>query len=254
MVQLVELTKRFEARTVVDRLTLTVERGEWFILIGPNGAGKTTTLNMVTGVLPPTSGKAFVDGMNVRLDPVAVRQKIGVMQDNPYLFPYLTGLQYLQFVADVRRLERTTALRRAAELLDLFDLRDAANVPSDHYSHGMVRKLALAASLMSKPEVLFLDEPMSDLDPASANLVRAVLRHLRDKGVTVFMSTHILGVTEKVCDRIGILNQGRLLSSGTLEETLSVHPGSTLEEICLSVTGTDVESKLRLLEEGRGER
>ena len=220
----------------VDGLDLSVEDGELFVFLGPNGAGKTTSIKMCATLLQPTSGRVLVDGLDVVADSLQVRAGIGYLPENPFLYESLSGRQMLAFVGEARGMEPQRLQRRAHELLALLELDEAAEQPIRSYSHGMRKKVALAAALLHDPHVLLFDEPTSGLDPRSARVVKDLLLGLRDRGTTVFLSTHILEVAERMCDRAGIIQQGRLVAVGTMDE-LRAGRDASLEDIFLELTG-----------------
>jgi ABC-2 type transport system ATP-binding protein len=247
MIELQGLTKHYDQLVAVDRLDLTVRPGELFGFLGPNGAGKTTTIKMCTGLLTPTEGTALVGGHDVGRDGTAARALTGYVPDTPNLYAKLTGREFIRFMADVYRVDPARRERRLEELLELLDLQDAADELIEAYSHGMKQKTVLAGALIHDPQVLFLDEPTQGLDPRSARLVKDVLRALCQRGATAFMSTHILEVAERICDRVGIIYQGRLVALGTVEE-LRHGADRTLEDIFLEVTGgTEYAEVVRFL-------
>jgi ABC-2 type transport system ATP-binding protein len=233
------LVKQFGPHWAVNDLSFTVEAGEVFGFLGPNGAGKTTTIRVLTGLLKPTRGTAIVAGYDVQRDPIEVKRRIGYVADVPYLYPKLTGREFLSFIADLYSVDRAVAVEQGEQLLDLFDLADKADELVQGYSHGMRQKLALAAALLHSPRVVFLDEPTSGLDPRSARTVKDLLLGLARKGCTVFLSTHVLEIAQHMCDRVGIINRGELVAIGSLEELRhQAHAGSaSLEDIFLEVTG-----------------
>jgi ABC-2 type transport system ATP-binding protein len=220
----------------VDRLNLKVEGGEIFGLLGPNGAGKTTTFKMIVGLLQPTRGQVYVKGFNVQTHPLEAKRLMGFLPDSPLLYDKLTAWEFLRFVADLYEVERAQTERRASELLRLFDLEANADDLIDSFSHGMKQKTALAAALIHDPALLVLDEPTVGLDPKSARLIKDILRQLTKRGVTVLLSTHILEIAERMCDRIGIINQGELIAVGTMDE-LRAGGDDSLEDIFLELTG-----------------
>lgn len=255
MIQALALTKKFGKLTAVDRLDLQVQAGELFGFLGANGAGKTTTIKMLIGILRPTSGRALVGGVDVGTDPVRAKTLLGYVPDQPNVYERLTAVEFLRFVADIRRLERRQADRRILGLLELFDLRDRAGELLGGYSHGMKQKICLAAALLPEPRVIFLDEPTVGLDPKSARLIKDILRGLCAKGTTVFMSTHILEIAERMCDRVGIIQNGRLIQAGTLAELRrfaangAAQPEMSLEDLFLQLTGgPEFEEIARFLE------
>lgn len=232
------LTKRFGEKAAVESLSFQVQGGEIFGFLGPNGAGKTTTIKMLVGLLRPTSGLVKVAGYNVQQQPLQAKAATGYIPDEPNLYPKLTARELLRFVGDLYGLERDQVERRSDELLRLFDLVSAGDDVIDSYSHGMRQKTALAAGLLHDPKVLVLDEPTVGLDPKSARLIKDILRQIADRGAAVFLSTHILEIAERMCDRIGIINQGRLIAVGTMDELRSMGKGeSSLEDIFLDLTG-----------------
>ncbi len=238
LIEIQHLVKRYGNKAAVDDVSLQVHRGEIFGFLGPNGAGKTTTIKILVGLLQPTSGTVKVAGHDVLTQPLAAKAACGYVPDEPNLYAKLTGRELLHFVGDLYGLERPQAERRSEELLRLFELAAAADDTFDSYSHGMRQKTALAAALVHDPQVLVLDEPTVGLDPRSARLIKDILRQLAERGAAVFLSTHILEIAEHMCDRIGIINQGRLIAVGTMDELRAHSQGqSTLEDIFLSLTG-----------------
>jgi len=231
------LTKTFGALAAVDHLDLDVAPGELFGFLGPNGAGKTTTIRMLSGLLQPTAGAATVAGYDVLTQTQEVKAAIGYLPERPFLYEKLTGREYLDFVGGLYRVPRPARLAQIERLLDLFDLQEKADALIESYSHGMRQKIGVAGLLVHSPKVLFLDEPTNGLDPRSARLVKEILRGLCRKGTTVFMSTHILEIAEHMCDRVGIIHQGRLVAAGTLDELRSKTAEASLEDIFLQVTG-----------------
>jgi len=237
-VETVALTKSYGEVVAVDALDLGVRRGEIFGFLGPNGAGKTTTIRMLVGLLRPTSGVVRVAGLDLEAEPLAARARIAYMPDTPYLYEKLTGREFIHFVAGLYDVPPERAARRADELLALFDLADRADDLIDGYSHGMRQKTVMIAALVHDPEVLFLDEPTVGLDPRSARLMRDVFRQLSERGTTVFLSTHILEIAERMCDRVGIIDRGRLIALGTVPELRrQADRSDTLEDIFLALTG-----------------
>ena len=218
---------------------MNVTGGEVFGFLGPNGAGKTTTIKMIVGLLKPSSGSVKVAGFDIQTQPREAKSASGYVPDTPNLYAKLSGRELLRFVADLYNLDRAQAAKRADELLQLLDLTAAADDTIDSYSHGMQQKASLAAALMHDPKVLVLDEPTVGLDPKSARLIKDLLRQLADRGAAVFLSTHILEIAERMCDRIGIINKGELVAVGTMDELRSLGKAGevSLEDIFLSLTG-----------------
>jgi ABC-2 type transport system ATP-binding protein len=232
-----ELTKSYGDKAAVDNVSFSVGGGEIFGFLGPNGAGKTTTLKMIVGLLRPTSGSVKVVGCDVVQQPVQAKASCGYVPDEPNLYAKLTGRELLHFVGALYNLDRAQTMRRSEELLRLFGLTDVADDTTDSYSHGMRQKCSLAAALVHDPKVLILDEPTVGLDPKSARLIKDILRQMADRGAAVMLSTHILEIAQNMCDRIGIINQGKLIAVGTMEELQNAQGEGSLEDIFLSLTG-----------------
>ena len=237
-IETTDLCKSYGAVVAVDHLNLAVRRGEIFGFLGPNGAGKTTTIRMLVGLLRPTSGSIRVAGVDLAEAPLEARARVAYLPDTPYLYDKLTGREFLHFIAGLYQVEPSLAERRIEELLPLLALDDRADDLIEGYSHGMRQKTLMAAALIHDPEVLFLDEPTVGLDPKSARLMRDIFRELAGRGVTVFLSTHILEIAERMCGRVGIIDQGRLIALGTVGELHRMADRSgTLEDIFLELTG-----------------
>jgi ABC-2 type transport system ATP-binding protein len=230
------LTKSF-GRPAVDRLDLTVRRGEFYALLGPNGAGKTTTLRMVVGLLRPDAGSISVLGIDALAEPVAAKRVMAWISDEPMIYDKLTPLEYLEFVAGLWGIERARAEARAHDLIGWLDLAPHAHQRCEGLSKGMRQKVALAGALVHDPSVIILDEPLTGLDAGSARQVKTVLRERVAAGGTVIMTTHILEVAERMADRIGVLAHGRLIAQGTLEELRrqAGKTGTTLEDTFLAL-------------------
>ncbi len=230
------LRKTYGEHVAVRGVDLTIGRGEIVAFLGPNGAGKTTTIKMLTGLLRPTVGSAAILGHDIQADALAAKALFGYVPDTPNLYGKLKGWEYLRFMARLYRVPTAEAEARAAELLRLFDLTEAASDLIEGYSHGMSQKMALAGALVHAPRVLFLDEPTVGLDPRSARTIKDLLGRLRAQGVTVFLSTHILEIAERMADRVVIIDKGEIIAAGTVAELR--HGGSgTLEDIFLDLTG-----------------
>jgi len=240
------LVKKYGDMLAVDDVTFEVHAGEVFGFLGPNGAGKTTTIKMIVGLLRPTSGTVTVAGYDVQARPMQAKAASGYVPDTPNLYAKLTGRELLRFVGDLYNLDRPSVARRVDELLRTFDLEAAADDTVDSYSHGMQQKASLAAALMHDPKVLVLDEPTVGLDPKSARLIKDILRQMAERGAAVFLSTHILEIAERMCDRIGIINHGRLVAAGTMAElrALGKSGETSLEDIFLSLTGGAEEAEI----------
>ncbi len=222
----------------VDDLTLTVQSGEIFGFLGPNGAGKTTTIKMIVGLLSADQGTITVDGLDVRKDALRVKGITTYVPDYPSVYERLTGLEYLNFIGDVYGVPRAQRLERIGKWLELFELQSAVTNPIQSYSHGMKQKIVLTAALLPAPHVMVLDEPLVGLDPRAAHALKDLMREHCDSGRTLFFSTHIMEVAERLCDRVGIINKGRLVACGTLEELRRADRGhESLESIFLQLTG-----------------
>ncbi|MDX2502286.1 MAG: ABC transporter ATP-binding protein [Deltaproteobacteria bacterium] len=215
MIELKSLTKKYGDYTAVDDLNLSVQKGEIFGFIGPNGAGKTTTIKMIGGILAPSAGTVKITGIDIQQEPEKAKGKIGFIPDRPYLYEKLTGLEFLKFTADLYGVPDDIFSQKAQQNLEMFSLADWSDELIESYSHGMKQRLIMSAALLHDPEVIIVDEPMVGLDPMAILMVKDLFQHLAQKGVTVFMSTHTLAVAEEICNRIGVINKGQLIASGT---------------------------------------
>jgi len=240
------LVKRYGDKLAVNNISLEVQAGEVFGFLGPNGAGKTTTIKMIVGLLQPTSGTIRVAGYDVQTQPLLAKAASGYVPDTPNLYAKLTGRELLRFVGDLYSLDRQRLAQRSEELLRVLDLNEAADQTIDSYSHGMQQKASLAAALMHDPKVLVLDEPTVGLDPKSARLIKDILRQMAERGTAVFLSTHILEIAERMCDRIGIINKGELVAVGTMNELRALGKAgeTSLEDIFLGLTGGAEEAEI----------
>ena len=218
MIDLKNLTKKYSGFTAVKNLNLLIPKGEIFGFIGPNGAGKTTTINMVGGILSPTSGSVGICGIDMAKNPEDAKRKIGFIPDRPYLYEKLTAMEFLKFTADLYDVAEDTFMTKSKKLLDQFFLADWSNDLIESYSHGMKQRLVMTAALLHDPEVIVVDEPMVGLDPVAIKMVKDLFQRLASSGVTIFMSTHTLQVAEDICDRIGIIHKGSMIATGTTEE------------------------------------
>lgn len=235
------LAKSYGRKEAVRGVDLEFDRGTLYGLLGPNGAGKTTTIKMLTGLLRPSAGTVEVAGVDVLKGPLGAKGRVAFVPDRPAFFEKLTAGEFLRFVGDVYGVGPRDTKRRTAELLDMFDLSASADELLGGYSHGMKQKAALAAALLHEPEVLFLDEPTVGLDPASARLIKDLLRRLVDWGGTVFLTTHILELAQVLCDEIGIIQHGSRLASGHfagLRERAHADEDEDLEAVFLELTGS----------------
>ncbi|MDH7578576.1 MAG: ABC transporter ATP-binding protein [Bacillota bacterium] len=238
MIELLNVFKSYGKGKVraVDGISLAAKPGEIFGFLGPNGAGKTTTIKMIVGLLHPDAGQIKVAGIDVSRDPLAAKQKIGFVPDQPWVYERLTGIEYLNFLADVYRVPAETRQQRISHYLEIFDLKDAIGDLVRSYSHGMKQKLVLTGALLHDPPVWIMDEPMVGLDPLSAFMLKDLMAEHCRRGHTVFFSTHVLEVAERLCDRIAIINKGRIIACGTLEEIKEHREKETLENIFLELT------------------
>jgi len=219
----------------VDDISLEVRPGEIFGFLGPNGAGKTTTIKMITGVLSPDSGTIIVNGHDIEKDPIKAKMSMGYVPDTHDIYDRLTGIEYLNFIADVYEVSHEERKRNIEKYLDMFDMRQAAGQPIRSYSHGMKQKIILAGAILHNPPLWILDEPLTGLDPKSAHLLKEEMNRHCQKGYTVFFSTHVLEVAERLCHRIGIINKGKIVAVGTLDE-LRRTDDKSLESIFLELT------------------
>ena len=243
-VEAIELTRVFGEKTAVNELNLQVAEGEFFGFLGPNGAGKSTTINMIVGLLRPTSGTASIDGVDMWANPLEAKAKIGVLPEGMQLYQRLSAREFIRFSGTMYGLPKKDVEARTEELLDLLDLQDDADKLIIDYSHGMRKKTSLAAAIIHDPRVIFLDEPFEGIDAISGRIIRDVLGRLRERGTTIFFSSHILEIVERLCTRVAVIADGRLVAQGSIEELRnragsgSVQ-GATLEEIFLEAVGAD---------------
>lgn len=223
----------------VDGLSFSLKPGEIFGFLGANGAGKTTTIKMATGILPIKSGSISVCGHDITKDPIAAKRSFGFVPDSPIIFDKYTGREYINFMADVYGVSKDERERVASGLLKRFSLEDAFDKRISGYSHGMKQKIAIIGALIHSPALWILDEPMMGLDPPSAFALKELMKEHRDAGKTVFFSTHVLDVAEKICDRVAIINKGKLILCGDMDEIKRAKGDESLEEIFMSVAGTE---------------
>jgi ABC-2 type transport system ATP-binding protein len=238
MIELSSLTKKYGNFTAVDAIDLSVARGELLGLLGPNGAGKTTTLRMIAGILRPTAGRVRIAGIDIWEDPVAAKMKLGYIPDRPFIYEKLTGAEFLKFVAGLFGQEGGKVEHRARELMALFDLEEWRDELVESYSHGMRQKLIISSAFVHRPDVIVVDEPMVGLDPKAARILKDLFREYVARGHTIVMSTHTLEVAQAMCDRICIVQGGKIRAQGSMEE-LRAGAATTagLEEIFLRLTG-----------------
>ena len=235
MLRIENFTKAYTpGKPAVKDLTLTIENGDIFGFIGHNGAGKTTTIKAITGILPFEQGEITLDGISIRKDPIAFKKQIAYLPDNPDLYESMTGFKYINFIADIYRVDEKRKQQNVQKYADAFELTAELGNPISAYSHGMKQKLAITGALIHEPSIWVLDEPMVGLDPQSVFMLKEEMRRHADSGRTVFFSTHVLDVAERLCDEIGIIKRGRLIARGTLDELR--HGGdSSLEEVFLEL-------------------
>lgn len=239
MIELKSLSKSYNKGNVkaVDDLNLTVQPGEIFGFLGPNGAGKTTTIKMMVGLLVPDSGSVRINGYEMEKEPILLKRSIGYVPDNHEVYDKLSGIEYLNFLGDVYGVPAAVRKERITRFLELFELQGAVGDLIQSYSHGMKQKIVLVGALLHEPKVLILDEPMVGLDPKSSHNLKEYMREHCSKGKTVFFSTHILEVAEKLCDRIGIIRKGQLIAEGSMEELRGQSQNKeSLENIFLELT------------------
>jgi len=234
MLKIEHLTKIYGEKKAVDDLSLHIRPGEIYGFIGHNGAGKTTTLKSCCGILQFDGGEIYVDGISAKTDPISCKKKIAYIPDNPDLYEFMTGIQYLNFVADVfgvGALDRKEYIRRYA---DAFELTADLAQPISAYSHGMKQKLAIISALIHQPKLIIMDEPFVGLDPKASHLLKTIMQELCDRGSAIFFSTHVLEVAERLCDKVAIIKGGKLVKSGTMEE---VKGDTSLEDVFLELEG-----------------
>lgn len=237
MIEFKSVSKHFGSKKAVDVLNLTIKDGEIFGFLGPNGAGKTTTIKMLVGLLEPNDGEIFLNGLNVRKNPLGTKQKLSYVPDNPDIYDKMTGIQYLNFLANIYRLSADEKKYRIEKYSNDFEMTDALSGLISGYSHGMQQKICLIGALIHEPEVLVLDEPMVGLDPKSSFRLKELMRERCDEGKTVFFSTHVMEVAEKICDRLAIINHGKVIAVGTMEEIQAqAADRGSLEKIFLELT------------------
>ena len=234
MLKIDHLTKTYGEKKAVEDLSLHIHPGEIYGFIGHNGAGKTTTLKSVVGILQFDQGEILIDGKSVQADPLACKRKIAYIPDSPDLYDYMTGIKYLNFIADVFGVSAEDRQARIRKYADLFELTADLAQPIAAYSHGMKQKLAIIAAWLHQPKLIIMDEPFVGLDPKASHLLKGMMREVCDAGGAIFFSTHVLEVAEKLCDKVAIIKGGRLIRSGTMEE---VKGDDSLEEVFLELEG-----------------
>ena len=232
MLRIENVSKSYGEKKAVDNVSLHIQKGEIYGFIGHNGAGKTTTLKACCGLLEFEKGEIYIDGVSVKENPLACKQKIAYIPDNPDLYAFMTGVQYLHFVGDIYKVESGVRQERIRRYADTFELTESLSMPIGAYSHGMKQKLALIAALIHDPKLIIMDEPFVGLDPKAAHTVKQIMRELCNQGSAIFFSTHVLEVAEKLCDKVAIIKDGKLVASGTMDE---VTGDTSLEDVFLSM-------------------
>ena len=232
MLRIEHLTKKYGEKKAVDDLSLHIEKGEIYGFIGHNGAGKTTTIKSVVGILDFDEGKIFIDGKSVKKDSLECKRVIAYIPDNPDLYEFMTGLQYLNFISDIFGVEEKERKERIEKYSTAFEIKEDLASPISSYSHGMKQKLAIISALVHDPKLIIMDEPFVGLDPIASHLLKDIMREKCNEGGAIFFSTHVLEVAEKLCDKIAIIKGGKLIKSGTMEE---VKGDSSLESVFLEL-------------------
>lgn len=234
MLKITGLTKKYSDKVAVDNLSLHIRPGEIYGFIGHNGAGKTTTIKSCAGILQFDQGEILIDGLSVTENPIECKRKIAYIPDNPDLYEFMTGIKYLNFIADVFAIDSNTRQERIRKYADLFELTDSLAQAVSSYSHGMKQKLAIISAWIHEPKLIIMDEPFVGLDPKSAHLLKGMMREVCDNGGAIFFSTHVLDVAEKLCDKVAVIKEGRLIKSGTMDE---VKGDASLESAFLEMEG-----------------
>jgi ABC-2 type transport system ATP-binding protein len=240
MIRLERVTKKFGEATAVSDLTLRVQGGELFGFIGPNGAGKTTTIKLIVGLIRPTSGTVLVDGTDVQKEPEKTKSRIGFIPDMPYIYESLTGREFLHFVGKLYGMEESLMESKIDSLFEYLEIGNWSNSRAEEYSHGMRQKIVLCSALMHDPAAILVDEPMVGLDPKSARKVKDIFMARAQSGVAVFLSTHSLPMAEEICTRMGLIDKGKLVATGTMDEfrRSSRRSARSLEDIYMEITET----------------
>ena len=251
MIRIINLRKQYGRLAAVDNLNIEVAPGEIFGFLGPNGAGKTTTIRVMMGILRASSGRVILGGHDVEQEPQQAKAIAGFIPDRPFIYEKLSGKEFLTFIAKLHRMESARLTRRIDELLEYFDLANWQDELVEGFSHGMKQRLVLCAALVHEPRILIVDEPMVGLDPKGARTIKDLFRSLAKNGTTVFLSTHSISVAEEVCHRIGIIQKGHLIASGTMADIYRLTRGhdSNLEDVFLELTRQQAD--LALPREGR---
>ena len=244
MISIQGVTKAYGAKVAVDNLSLDIAPGEFFAVLGPNGAGKTTTIKMIAGLLRPTAGRILLCGHDVHQDPIAAKRVCAYVPDQPFLYDKLSGLEFMNFIADLYGLEGEARRKELDRLIDVFNLKAFIRELTESYSHGMKQRVVLAATLLHKPKAILVDEPLVGLDPHTARLVKEIFRQQAREGTSIFMSTHVLSVAEDFADRIGIMLGGKIVALGRMDELRKqAQMDGRLEDVFFKITeGTQIPS------------
>lgn len=235
MIELDNVSKAFGNLYAVKNVTLKVNNGELFTLLGPNGAGKTTTVKMITGLIKPTEGKVIINGIDIEEFPEKAKEIISYIPDQPFLYPELTGREFIIFVSRLYGMNKKEINKRMNILIDEFRIGEWIDFPASLYSHGMRQKVIFIQALIHNPKIIVIDEPMVGLDPISARIVKSILRDRVENGISVFMSTHSLDIAEEISDRVGVIDGGKLIEVGSIEKLLKT-PSATLEDVYFAIT------------------
>lgn len=232
MLRITNLIKKYGERKVVDNVSIHIKKGEIYGFIGHNGAGKTTTIKCAIGILQFEEGEILVDGMSIKEKPIECKRNIAYIPDNPDVYEFLTGIKYLNFIADIYEVEKDVREQLIDEYASKFELKSALGQPISSYSHGMKQKLVIIGALIHNPKLIIMDEPFVGLDPKAAHILKEIMRKICDDGGAIFFSTHVLEVAEKLCDKVAIIKDGKLITAGTMEE---VKGDSSLENVFLGL-------------------
>ena len=232
MLKIENLTKTYGDKKAIDNLSLSINAGEIYGFIGHNGAGKTTTLKSVVGILPFDQGEIYINGKSIKKSPLECKKDIAYIPDNPDLYEFMTGIKYLNFIADIYQVDEEKRKERIKKYGDIFEITDNLDQPIASYSHGMKQKLAIISAWIHKPKLIIMDEPFVGLDPKASHLLKEMMRQVCDEGGAIFFSTHVLEVAEKLCDKVAIIKAGKLIKDGSMEE---VKGDDSLEEVFLEL-------------------
>lgn len=232
MLRIEHLTKQYGTKKAVEDLSMHIEKGEIYGFIGHNGAGKTTTIKACCGILKFEEGEIYVNGISVKKDPLSCKKEIAYIPDNPDIYGYMTGIQYLQFIADIFGVPANVRTAKIDQYADLFELKKDLNEPVSSYSHGMKQKLVIISALLHDPKLIIMDEPFVGLDPKASHIVKGLMREVCNGGGAIFFSTHVLEVAEKLCDKVAIIKNGKLVKAGTMDE---VRGDASLESVFLEM-------------------